>query len=44
MPYINKLYEDMKDNTTFRCDDIESLLHTLPNKSSSGPDGISNTL
>ena len=44
MPHINKLYEDMEDDFIFSCDDIKSLLHKLPNKSSSGPDGVSNTL
>ena len=44
MPHINKLYEDMEDDIIFSCDDIKSLLYKLPNKSSSGPDGISNIL
>ena len=44
MPHINKLYEDMEDDIIFSCDDIKSLLHKLPNKSSSGPYGISNIL
>ena len=44
MPHINKLYEDMEDDIIFSCDDVKSLLHKLPNKSSSGPDGISNIL
>ena len=42
MPHINKLYEDMEDDIIFSCDDIKSLLHKLPKKNSSGPDGISN--
>ena len=44
MPHINKLFEDMEDDIIFSCDDIKSLLHKLPNKSSSRPDGISNIL
>ena len=34
----------MKDDIIFSCDDIKSLLHKLPNKSSFGPDGIPNIL
>ena len=44
MPHINKLYEDMEDDIILSCDDFKSLLHKLLNKSSSGPDGISNIL
>ena len=44
MLHINKLNEDMEDDIILNCDDIKSLLHKLPNKSSSGPDGISNIL
>ena len=41
IPHINKLYEDMEDDIIFSCDDIKSLLHKFPNKSSSAPDGKS---
>ena len=34
----------MEDDIIFSCDDIKSQLLKLPNKSSSGPDGISNIL
>ena len=34
----------MEDDIIFSCDDIKSLLHKLPNKSSFGPDDISNKL
>ena len=44
MPHVNKLHEDMEDDIIFSCNAIKSLLHKLPNKSSSGPDGISNIL
>ena len=40
MPHIIKSYEDMEDDIIFSCDDIKSLLHKLPSKSSSGPDSI----
>ena len=34
----------MEDDIIFSCNDIKFLLHKLPNKSSSGPDGMSNIL
>ena len=40
--HINKLYQDVDNDIIFSCDEIRLQLHKLPNKNSSGSDGISN--
>ena len=44
MPRINKIYQDIEDDIILSYDEIISQLHKLPNKNSSGPDGIPNIL